>query len=136
MFKKQSKTKGVKIQALLDGKDSNIKSINSSETLYAASRVMTELKIGVLIVFNEDKKFAGVISEREIVGAMGRFGGEAASVPISDIIVKQITACSPDTELDVVIKTMQENFIRHVPVIKDGNVCGLVSISDILRQLL
>ena len=136
MFGQKGKSTGVKVKALLKEKSGDIKSISSAETLYSAARVMAELKIGVLIVNTQDKKFAGVISEREIVNAMGRYGGEAANVRINDVIVKQVTACNPDTDLDIVIQTMRDNYIRHVPVIEDGSVSGIISISDILRHLL
>ncbi len=133
---RRKKFKGAKVQDLLEGKNNNITTVSIGAKVTAAAQVMADMKIGILIVMDDNQKFAGVVAEREIVGAFGHNGSQAADMTVSDILIRDITACTPETDMSVVLDTMREKYMRHVPVIVNGKVRSLISMSDILRYLL
>ncbi len=133
---RRKRIRGVKVQDLLQGKSDKITTVSISANIVAAAQVMADMKIGILVVMDENQNFAGMVAEREIVGALGHHGAAAANMTVGDVLIRDITACTPETEMSVVLDTMKEKYMRHVPVIVNGKVRGLISLSDILRFLL
>ena len=132
----RNKIRGVKVQVLLHGKNDKITPVSIRAGIAAAAQVMADMKIGILVVMDDKQNFAGMVAEREIVGALGHHGAKAAEMTVDDVLIRDITACTPETEMSVVLDTMKEKYMRHVPVIVNGKVRGLISLSDILRFLL
>jgi len=128
--------KGVKVKDLLHGKSNQLTTVSIAAKVTAAAGVMANMKIGILVVMDDKQNFAGMVAEREIVGALGHHGAGAAEITVNDILIRDVTACTPETELSVVLDTMKEKYMRHVPVMVNGKVHGLISLSDILRYLL
>jgi CBS domain-containing protein len=133
---RRKRIKGIKVDDLLQGKSNNITTVSITAGVTAAAQVMADMKIGILVVMDEHQNFAGMVAEREIVGALGHHGAGAADMSVGDILIRNVTACTPETEMSVVLDTMKEKYMRHVPVIVNGKVRGLISLSDILRYLL
>lgn len=124
------------VQDVLHGKSGNVTTVHLTANITAAAQVMADMKVGFLVVMDDNQNFAGVVAEREIVGALGHHGAQAADMAVSDIVNKNVTACTPETEISVILDTMKENYIRHVPIMVNGKVSELISLSDILRYLL
>ncbi len=133
---RRKKIKGIKVEDLLHGKSDQITTVSISASIVSAAQVMADMKIGILVVMDDKQNFAGMVAEREIVGALGHHGAGAAEMTVDDVVIRDITACTPETEISVVLDTMKEKYMRHVPVIVNGKVRGLISLSDILRFLL
>ena len=133
---RRKKIKGIKVEDLLHGKSDQITTVSIGASIVSAAQVMADMKIGILVVMDDKQNFAGMVAEREIVGALGHHGAKAAEMTVDDVLIRDITACTPETEMSVVLDTMKEKYMRHVPVIVNGKVRGLISMSDILRFLL
>ncbi len=124
------------VSDVLAGKDPRIISTKTNILATQAANLMTTERIGIIIVVDDDDgKFCGILSERDIVRAFGRFGAKAAQVTVGDIATRKVTACVSETPLAKVQSLMKQGGFRHMPVVEDGRVKGIISIGDILGFL-
>lgn len=103
------------------------------ETSVAA--LLTELSvhnIGAMVVVSPDG-LAGIVSERDIVRSLHEIGAELLRRPVSDIMTTLVATCSPDDSVDSLSALMTTNRVRHVPVVVDGRLIGIVSIGDVVK---
>ena len=123
------------VSDVLAGKDPRIISTKTNILATQAANLMITERIGIIIVVDDDGKFCGILSERDIVRAFGRFGAKAAQVTVGDIATRKVTACVSETPLAKVQSLMKQGGFRHMPVVEDGRVKGIISIGDILGFL-
>ena len=112
-------------------------SINENDSLYDAIKVLSEQKIGALPVLNNQKKLSGMLSERDIIQKVS-FNKtiDLSHTQIKSIMTTKIITCNQDTESNVLMTIMTNNKIRHIPIIKQGSLIGIVSIGDVVKRLL
>ena len=120
---------------VLEGKDPRIISIKSNILATQAANLMATERVGIIIVVDDEGKFCGILSERDIVRAFDRFGAKAAQVTVGDIATRKVTACVSETPLAKGQSLMKQGGFRHMPVVEDGRVKGIISIGDILGFL-
>ncbi|MFT3730875.1 MAG: CBS domain-containing protein [Hyphomicrobium sp.] len=97
-------------------------------TLRLASR-----KIGAIIIL-EGSKVVGIISERDIIRLVAEHGAKALSMSARDGMTRDVISCSRDCTLDEIMETMTKGRFRHLPVIEDGNLVGIISIGDVVKH--
>jgi len=122
------------ISTLLERK---VISINENDSLYDAIKVLSEQKIGALPVLNNQEKLSGMLSERDIIQKVSF--NKTIDLPhtqIKSIMTTKIITCNQDTESNVLMTIMTNNKIRHIPIIKQGSLIGIVSIGDVVKRLL
>ena len=112
-------------------------SINENDSVYDAIKVLSEQKIGALPVLNNQKKLSGMLSERDIIQKVS-FNKtiDLSHTQIKSIMTTKIITCNQDTESNVLMTIMTNNKIRHIPIIKQGSLIGIVSIGDVVKKLL
>ena len=122
------------ISTLLERK---VISINENDSLYDAIKVLSEQKIGALPVLNNQEKLSGMLSERDIIQKVS-FNKtiDLSHTQIKSIMTTKIITCNQDTESNVLMTIMTNNKIRHIPIIKQGSLIGIVSIGDVVKRLL
>lgn len=98
----------------------------------AAARLSTE-RIGTLVVSAEGRQVEGILSERDIVRELGRRGAEVLEMPVSAIMTSRIITCSPSDTARHIAEQMTAGRFRHMPVMEDGLMVGLVSIGDVVK---
>ena len=96
--------------------------------------VLAEHRIGAVIVSGDGKRVDGIVSERDVVRALAARGAGVLSEPVSAIHTTQVRTVSPDAALEDVERLMTEHRFRHVPVIEDGGLVGIVSIGDVVKH--
>lgn len=101
-----------------------------------AAEKLSELRIGCLVVSADGKTVAGIISERDIVRELGRRGPDCLTEAVSALMTRRVMACAPGDAADAVLERMTEGRFRHMPVVEEGAMIGLISIGDVVKARL
>ena len=121
---------------ILDRKGADVYTIGADATFLAAIDALSDHNVGALIVSSDGHTVDGIVSERDLVRQLARFGTGAVKRTVADVMSTDITSCTPDTTLDELMATMTQRRIRHVPCMNDGSLCGIVSIGDVVKARL
>jgi CBS domain-containing protein len=95
---------------------------------------LSEHKIGLTLVIASDGALAGVISERDVIRALYEHGNHALNMPVDAYMARDVLTCSDQDKVADVAKLMSEKHIRHLPIVEDGYLAGMVSATDIVRH--
>ena len=105
------------------------------ETVVAeAAKILKEEHIGALMVTGDDGALAGIISERDIVRAIPEYGGELFDLAVGRLMTHPVVTCSPKGRVHQIMKTMTAKHFRHMPVLEDGKLIGMISIGDVVKS--
>ena len=124
----------MQVSVLLQTKGTDVVSVSPDATAAQVAEVLTEHRIGAVVVARDDAVLLGILSERDIVAALALRGAEVLAEPASTLMSRRLVTCQPDTTVDELMSTMTERRIRHVPVVVDGALAGLVSIGDVVKH--
>ncbi|MDT8437318.1 MAG: CBS domain-containing protein [Gemmatimonadota bacterium] len=129
----------MRIQGILRDKGSDVHTIGSDRTVLDAVRELNRRRIGALVVTDAAGAIAGIVSERDILGATARAwetadGGTAVrDLPVSEIMTAEVIIATPDDGVDYAMGIMTQNRIRHLPILAGGRLAGIISIGDVVR---
>jgi len=123
------------INSILKDKGTEIFHIAPSAGIVDAAARMRRDNVGALLVRGEDGEFKGIITERDIVNALGRGGADFGSVRVSEMMVsiERLIVAEPDDQCEHVMAVMIQKGIRHMPVVESGRIAGVISIRDLVR---
>jgi CBS domain-containing protein len=121
------------VRSILDSKGHNITSVPPDVTLTDAIRMLGERKIGAVLVMKEGR-IEGILSERDIVRVLGERGAGALAEPVSAVMTRKVVSCRPSDTVAGIMEMMTLGKFRHLPVLEDGRVVGLISIGDIVKH--
>ncbi|AEV28654.1 CBS-domain-containing membrane protein [Sphaerochaeta pleomorpha str. Grapes] len=126
------------VQSILDQKGSKVFSIKPDDTLSHALLQLTEHKIGALLVLDERGAIKGILSERDIVKHFSRKTEHlnTAAIKISEVMTKGVTYVKPHQSLEDCLQLMTAGRFRHLPVMEDDKVVGMISIGDVVKAAL
>lgn len=125
----------MKVSDILNKKGSHIYSVEPGITVYDALKLMGEKNIGALLVM-EGNKLNGIISERDYARKVVLKGKTSLETRVSDIMTEKVITILPEDNLERCMELMSENHIRHIPVVKNGEVKGVISISDVVTAII
>ena len=123
------------IESILRRKGTDVTTIAPEASIKRAADWLRAKNIGALVVTSGDT-VVGLVSEREIVHAFSRHGEAAGSMPVREIMQHGVTTVSPDESVIRVMNLMTHHRVRHMPVLRDGKLAGIVSIGDIVKYRL
>ena len=122
------------VAQILKGKGNKVFSVNESQSVLTALQIMVEYKIGVVLVKDESGGLAGVASERDVARNLPERGGALLEDKVSTIMTRDLITCKTSDTIRDIMALMTSNKIRHLPVIDDGDLLGLISIGDVVKQ--
>jgi CBS domain-containing protein len=122
------------IASILHGKPHRLISVAPDESLQHATEVLTRERIGALLVLKPNGDIAGIISERDIIRAVGVKGAEVLARPVAELMTKDVTCCTPEDTADQAMAIMTERRFRHLPVREGGRIVAMISIGDVVKQ--
>lgn len=125
----------MKVSDILQTKGSKVHSITSGVTVFEALKAMRENNIGALLVI-EDEKLLGIISERDYARKIALLGKSSPDTLVKEIMTEKIISIGPDDNIEKCMELMSEKHIRHLPVIKDDKVIGIISIGDVVIAII
>ena len=120
------------VRAILDTKGHQIQSVEPEAKLSAAIKILAERKIGAVLVMSTGR-IEGILSERDIVRVLGERGAAVLDEPVSAVMTRKVMSCRQSDTVSGIMEMMTLGKFRHLPVVEDGRVVGLISIGDIVK---
>lgn len=122
------------VKAILDAKGRDVVTVEPTMTLAQAARLLSEKRIGAVVVAKEGSKIAGILSERDIVRQIALRGAAALDEAISSAMTARVKTCQEGHTVNQVMEIMTRGRFRHLPVEREGRLAGIVSIGDVVKQ--
>ena len=123
----------MRVSSLLTTKGRDVATISQERTVTDALHVLKDRGIGALIVTGPTPPLVGIFSERDVVRALAARGEEALGLQVAELMSTDVTTCDESTTVIELMGLMTERHIRHVPVVQDGSLVGLISIGDVVK---
>jgi len=120
------------VRTILDTKGHQIESIGPDAKLAAAIKILSERKIGAVLVMSNGG-IEGILSERDIVRVLGERGAAVLEEPVRAVMTRKVVSCRQADTVAAIMEMMTSGKFRHLPVVEDGKVVGLISIGDIVK---
>lgn len=124
------------VDTILGEKGRDIVTIGPAHMLREAIEIMSRHRIGAVVVVDADKVVQGIVSERDVVRALAEAGPEVLDDPVAKRMTTNVVTCSQTAGMPELMGLMTEGKFRHVPVVEDGRLVGIVSIGDIVKHRL
>jgi CBS domain-containing protein len=124
----------MRISDLIRQKGSLVVTIRPEQSVTELLDLLATNGVGALVVSVVGKTVAGIVSERDVVRRLQRFGPDLLQSPVRDIMTTHVRTCPPDTELDDLMRVMTKGRFRHVPVVENDALIGIVSIGDVVKH--
>lgn len=121
------------ISDILRNKGSHVTMVDPDATLESLVTLLAEQRIGAAVVSHDGATLDGIISERDVVRALAEFGVAALSKTVHEVCTENVTVAAPSDRLENLAAVMTEGRFRHVPIVVDGQVQGIVSIGDVVK---
>jgi CBS domain-containing protein len=126
----------MKVRMMLSTKGGKVVTARSDTTVETAIRMLKLEGIGALVVSDDGGKILGILSERDVVRALVEHGGDLMTMPVSKLMTRAVKTCAPDANIQEVMSEMTRSRIRHLPVVENGKLCGIISIGDVVKNRL
>lgn len=126
----------MRINRVIKDKGAHVATIEPDVTIAAACHELRSQGVGALVVSSAPDDLAGIISERDITRSLADRGAETLELRVSDLMTHEVITCCPDDTVHDLMRVMTEGRIRHVPVVADRRLAGVVSIGDLVKHRL
>src|SRR3954465_9314484 len=120
------------VRTILDTKGHQVQSVEPGAKLSAAIKILSERRIGAVLVLSQGR-IEGILSERDIVRVLGERGAAVLDEPVSATITRKVGSCREKDTVSEIMETMTRVKFRHLPVVEDNRVVGLISIGDVVK---
>lgn len=121
------------VQKILTFKDSGVTTGDPSMSIADVCQRLAEHRIGALVMTDERRRVVGIISERDVVRVIASGGGAALGDPASRHMTRSVTTCTRRDTVDDVMEKMTRGRFRHIPIVDDGELVGIISIGDVVK---
>ena len=124
------------VSIILASKGREVVTIAPSASLASAVGLLVEKRIGAVLILGADRRAVGILSERDIVRALAERGAGALEEPVSQTMTRKVSTCNENESVFNIMERMTEGRSRHVPVVDQGELVGIVSIGDVVKHRL
>jgi CBS domain-containing protein len=124
------------VREILSVKGREVVTIDPNSNLATAAKVLAERRIGALVVTGPEDRIVGILSERDIVTALAKGGIDALETKITKVMTRKVTTCSLSDTISSIMDSMTAGKFRHVPVVEQGRLAGIISIGDVVKHRL
>lgn len=124
------------VEGLLNTKGTHVATVRSDVTVETAVAQLKSEGVGALIVSDDGASIVGILSERDVVRAMATHGRELLDMKVSELMTTTVKTCTRGSAIQDVMALMTTSRIRHLPVVEDGRICGIISIGDVVKNRL
>ena len=124
------------VKTILSRKGNDVVTIEPGATLATAAKLLAERKIGAVMVTGIDNRVAGILSERDIVRALNELGAAMLNERVDRVMTRKVVTCTESETIASVMELMTAGKFRHLPVVDQGRLIGIVSIGDVVKYRL
>ncbi|MFF4772458.1 CBS domain-containing protein [Microtetraspora fusca] len=122
------------IRTVLRRKGTDVVTVRPDATVTELLAVLGERNIGAVVVSEDGLTITGIVSERDVVRRLADRGAAVLDLPVSAIMTSVVHTCTPEANVDELRRTMTNHRVRHVPVVREGRLVGIVSIGDVVKS--
>ena len=124
------------VKTILSAKGGDVISIEPTATLETAIKTLAKHRIGALLVLGPDRRVIGILSERDIVRVLGEQGADVLAQPLAQVMTRNVVICGQTETVGTIMERMTTGKFRHVPVVEQDQVVGIISIGDVVKHRL
>lgn len=124
----------MRVADILRTKGSSVVTIPATSTVTELLAKLAEYNVGALVVISSEGDVAGIVSERDVVRRLNDRGSDLLRAQVAEIMTSSVVTCTPNDSVESLTVTMTERRVRHVPVLSDGELVGIVSIGDAVKS--
>ena len=122
------------VARILEDKGSDVFTLSHDASVMDAVRELGDHRVGAMVVTDQDRTIHGILSERDVVGAIAKRGVNVLSEPVSALMTRDVVTCSEDMSINTLMELMTQGRFRHLPVERDGKLVGIISIGDVVKR--
>lgn len=123
----------MKLSRILQHKGSDVATVAPERPILEVVTELRQRRIGAVIVTDENGSMVGILSERDVVHVIADRGPDLSQLTAADLMTAKVQSCTPDHDVNFVMRQMTDGGFRHVPVLQDGKLAGVISIGDVVR---
>ena len=124
------------VNTILSQKGSDVATIAPTAKVADAIKTLCDRKIGALVVTGAGGRIIGIVSERDIVRTFGTHGAAALDMPLTEVMTRKVVTCEPADKMPEIMELMTTGKFRHLPVLEDDRLVGIISIGDVVKMRL
>ncbi len=121
------------VALMLGTKGRDVVTTSETTTIAEATASLAKHKIGALVIIDDDRRIVGIVSERDIVRAIAGSGSTALTQPLGAVMTRSVVTCSENETINDVMTRMTRGRFRHLPVVDNGRLVGIISIGDVVK---
>jgi CBS domain-containing protein len=121
------------VAAVLKQKGSDVVHVAPSATVADIAEIIANRRIGAVVVLDSDRKLLGIVSERDVVKALAAHGAGVLGVTADQLMTREVTTAVPQTTLNQALQIMDAGYFRHLPVVENEVVIGIISVRDVVK---
>lgn len=122
------------VRSIIEAKGGGVVTIEPTATLDTAAKLLAQRRIGALVVLGADNRVVGILSERDIVRVLAERGAAALQDQVAQAMTRKVATCTYQETIHSIMERMTTGKFRHVPVIEDDHLAGIVSIGDVVKS--
>ena len=122
------------VNTILNLKGGDVITVSTSTPILEVTKTLAKFGIGSIVVTNEDGTLAGIVSERDVVRAIAHMGVDVTNESVSEIMTENIITCDRNDSVGKIMGIMTSKRFRHMPVVEEGKLKGIISIGDVVQQ--
>ncbi len=122
------------VASILKVKGKSVATARPDDTVEGVAQKLSARKIGAIVVVGDSGHVVGIISERDIIRAIADHGAAALQQPVSTLMTKNVMSCTQASTIEEMMAVMTQGRFRHVPVIEDNSLVGIISIGDVVKH--
>lgn len=125
----------MKVRELLAEKTGPVQSVNPEDMVHSVAKILRDKKIGLVVVCGVGGEIVGVLSERDIVRGLADTGPKLMELKVADLMTEDVLTATPEDDTSAVLRKLWINNVRHMPVVQDGGLFGILSVRDLMKSL-
>ncbi|MCK0209574.1 CBS domain-containing protein [Starkeya koreensis] len=124
------------VRKILEEKGFDVQTIGPQETLRAATELLADKRIGAIVVTDGERRVVGILSERDVVRVIGLDGPGRLDDAVASVMTSKVVTCDGNETVHQIMEHMTAGRFRHLPVVQDGRLVGIISIGDVVKHRL